>query len=76
MQLATVRWDERMATSQELEYFYQHLEKTLVALDFHDRDNPRQLMTRFRRLYNRIRPDHMEINILRGMLTAINKKII
>ena len=74
MEVETVRWDERMATSSELEYFYQHLEETLVDLDFHDRENPRQLMTRFRRLYNRSRPDHMEINILRGMLTAINKK--
>ncbi len=76
MELTTVRWDERMATSRELEFFYQHLEETLVALDFHDRDNPRQLMTRLRRLYNRSRPDHMEINILRGMLTAINKKLL
>ena len=74
MEVETVRWDEKMATSSELEYFYQHLEETLVELDFHDRENPRQLMTRFRRLYNRSRPDHMEINILRGMLTAINKK--
>ena len=75
MKVETVRWDERMATSSELEYFYQHLEETLVDLDFHDPENPRQLMTRFRRLYNRSRPDHMEINILRGMLTAINKKL-
>ena len=75
MEIATVRWDERMATSRELEYFYEHLEETLVSLDFHNRENPRQLMTRFRRLYNRCRPDHMEINILRGMLTSINKKL-
>ena len=75
MEVETVRWDERMATSGELDYFYQHLEETLVDLDFHDRENPRQLMTRFKRLYNRSRPDHMEINILRGMLTAINKKL-
>ncbi|MBT5686138.1 MAG: tRNA (cytosine(32)/uridine(32)-2'-O)-methyltransferase TrmJ, partial [Gammaproteobacteria bacterium] len=34
---------------------------------------PRQLMTRLRRLFNRVRIDRMEINILRGFLTAINK---
>jgi tRNA C32,U32 (ribose-2'-O)-methylase TrmJ len=39
---------------------------------FHDPENPRQLMTRLRRLFNRIRPDQMEMNILRGFLTAIN----
>jgi len=48
-----------------------HLEEVLTRIDFLDPKAPRQLMTRLRRLYTRIRPDRMEINILRGMLTAI-----
>ena len=39
----------------------------------HRRDNPRQLMTRLRRLFQRAGLDQMEINILRGILTAVQK---
>ncbi len=56
--------------ADEMERFYQHLEQTLIELDFLDPDNPRKLMRRLRRLYNRARPDENEVNILRGMLTA------
>jgi len=56
--------------ADEMERFYRHLEETLVALDFLDRSNPRMLMRRLRRLYNRSRPDANEVNILRGILTA------
>lgn len=54
----------------EMERFYEHLEQTLVDLGFLDPANPRQLMRRLRRLYNRARPDANEMNILRGILTA------
>ncbi len=54
----------------EMERFYEHLEATLVQLEFLDPANPRHLMRRLRRLYNRARPDQNEINILRGILTA------
>lgn len=62
------------ATAQQMEQFYQHLEQTLIDLEFLNPDNPRQLMRRLRRLYNRARPDQNEINILRGILTAANRK--
>ena len=57
-------------TADEMERLYVHLEETLVALDFLDRSNPRMLMRRLRRLFNRARPDANEVNILRGILTA------
>ncbi len=62
------------ATAQQMEQFYQHLEQTLIDLEFLDPDNPRQLMRRLRRLFNRARPDQNEVNILRGILTAANRK--
>lgn len=64
-------WDVPPAKAQDLEMYFQHLEQALVDIDFHDRDNPRQTMTRLRRLYGRIRLDEMELSILRGVLTAI-----
>ena len=68
-------WDQEFSTSQDMELFFDHLERALVKIDFHDPDNPRQLMTRLRRLFQRIRPDKMEMNILRGILTSIENKI-
>lgn len=57
-----------------MERFYGHLEQTLVELEFLDPANPRQLMRRLRRLYNRSRPDENEMNILRGILTAAQQR--
>lgn len=60
--------------SAAMERFYRHLEQVLVELDFLDPVNPRQLMRRLRRLYNRAGPDDNEMNILRGILSATQQK--
>ncbi|MGI9322465.1 MAG: RNA methyltransferase, partial [Pseudomonadales bacterium] len=70
---AQVEWDMPMADSAAVERFLNHLEETLVQLDFHDPDNPRKLMPRLRRLFQRIRMDEMEVSILRGFLAAVNR---
>jgi tRNA (cytidine32/uridine32-2'-O)-methyltransferase len=61
------------ATGEEMEYFYTHLENVLTDIEFMDPENPRLLMRRMRRLFIRARPDKNEINILRGILAAIDK---
>ena len=66
---------QAMVSAAEMERFYQHLEDTLVALEFLDPDNPRHLMRRLRRLFNRARPDENEVNILRGMLSAAQSAV-
>lgn len=66
-------WDYRLATSDEMERFFVHLEQALVKLDFLKPSAPRKLMARLRRLFLRVRPDVMEVNILRGILTAIEE---
>lgn len=66
-------WDVPPASVRDLEAMLEHLETVLVAIDFHNRDKPRQLMTRLRRLFQRARPDETEVGILRGMLTAMQK---
>jgi TrmH family RNA methyltransferase len=62
------------ATVEQMESFYQHLERTLLATGFLDPVNPRRLMRRLRRLFNRARPDQRELNILRGILTSVEGK--
>ncbi|NNC76419.1 MAG: RNA methyltransferase [Woeseiaceae bacterium] len=65
--------DARLATAGELEHFYEHLEQVLTATGFLDPDNPRHLMRRLRRLFVRARPDQNEVNILRGILTSVER---
>jgi len=62
------------ATSEEMEHYYTHLERVLQDIDFLDPQNPRHLMRRLRRLFIRARPDKNEVNILRGILTAIDRE--
>jgi len=64
----------RLATGEELEHFYRHLEQVLTASRFLDPDNPRHLMRRLRRLFLRARPDQNEVNILRGILAAVERQ--
>ncbi len=67
------QWDAPFATRDNMERFYAHLEQTLVDIEFLDPAAPRQLMTRLRRLYGRVRLDEMELNILRGILTETQR---
>lgn len=69
-----IEWDNPPADHAELERFFAHLEQVLIDIDFHDPAKPRHLMARLRRLYLRAHPDRMEINILRGMLSAMEKQ--
>jgi TrmH family RNA methyltransferase len=55
---------------EQMERFYVHLEQTLLDIRFLNPSQPKKLMARLRRLFNRARPDQNEINILRGILQA------
>lgn len=61
------------ATADDLERFYTHLERVLQRIDFLDPANPRALMRRLRLFFGRARPDHNEIQILRGILAHVEK---
>lgn len=62
-----------LATAEELEGFYGHMEATLVDIGFLDPEKPRHLMARLRRLYSRCRLERTEVSILRGILTETRK---
>jgi TrmH family RNA methyltransferase len=55
---------------RQMELFFKHLEETLLDIRFLNPRQPKKLMMRLRRLFNRARPDQNEINILRGILKA------
>ena len=60
--------EQELATSQQMELFYQHLEQTLVDIDFMQTDKEKSLMRRLRRIYNRAELRSKEVDILRGIL--------
>lgn len=57
----------------DLERFYQHMEQMMVNSGFIREGNPGQVMSKMRRLFTRARPERDELNILRGMLSSIEK---
>jgi len=61
-----------LASSGDMEHFYAHLERVLADIQFEDRTG--YLMERLRRLFNRAQPDQNEINILRGILSAVQNR--
>ena len=63
--------DAVLAPADDVELFYEHLEIVLTDSGFLKPDNPRKLMRRLRRLFNRARLDQNEVNILRGILAAL-----
>ena len=61
--------------TQDLEGFFVHLEKTLLKTGFIIKNHPGQVMVKLRRLFTKARIENSEINILRGVLSSIDKKI-
>ena len=60
---------EVLATNDELERFYAHLEETLLYIGYLNPNAPKKLFERMRRLYSRARLEKEEVNLLRGVLT-------
>jgi len=61
------------ASFEDVERFYQHLERAMIDTGFLDPACPGRLMQRLRRLFARARPEKEEVSILRGILTSVEK---
>lgn len=64
-----VQLETPLAPAGDMERFYAHLEEVLREIEFEDRTG--YLMQRLRRLFNRAQVDGNELNILRGILSAV-----
>ena len=60
-------------TSAQMENFYQHLESALNHTGFIIKQHPGVVMTKLKRLFTRARPEEAEYNILRGILTSMQR---
>ncbi|OOF48551.1 tRNA (cytosine(32)/uridine(32)-2'-O)-methyltransferase TrmJ [Rodentibacter trehalosifermentans] len=64
--------DNQYATARDMEYFFNHTERLYQSLGFIQNQS---VMQKLRRLYNRINVEQNELNILRGMLSAVEKRL-
>lgn len=69
--VGTTPFASPLATHQEQEGFYRHLEQVMVDSGFLDPANPKRLLPKLRRLFGRARLEKDEVNILRGVLAAV-----
>ena len=63
-----------LAPHEEVEGLVNHLERAAIASGFLDPASPKRLIPRMRRLFSRAGLEREEVAILRGMLSAFEKK--
>jgi len=67
-----LHYDEKpseLASQDDLERFYVHLQEVLEHIGYINPNAPKKLFERLRRLYARTRLEKEEVNLLRGILT-------
>lgn len=60
--------EEPLATAEQMEGFYQHLQQTMADIGFLHPERSKSIMRRLRRVFNRAQLDSKELDILRGIL--------
>jgi tRNA C32,U32 (ribose-2'-O)-methylase TrmJ len=64
-----------MAAPEDMERMYVHLAQVMEEIDFRDRtQSGTNLMSRIRRFMQRAELDKNEVNIVRGILTAVQNR--
>lgn len=67
--------DAPLASPEDMERLFAHLQQVMDEADFRDRtQSGTHLMHRIRRFFNRAELDGNEVNILRGILTAVQSR--
>jgi tRNA (cytidine32/uridine32-2'-O)-methyltransferase len=64
-----------LATMDETEHFYEHLTEVMRGISFLKVKSPGKVIERVRRLFMRTRLEKMEVAILRGFLSHIQKAL-
>ncbi len=66
--------DSPPATAAELDSFHAHLEQVLHEAGFLHPEHQRQIKLKLRRVFHRATLDHNEVQMLRGVLTALDPR--
>ncbi len=65
--------EQPLATVDDMERYFTHLYETLQVIGFLDHSSHEKIMAKLRKLYSRIRPDRVELAILRGILSETQR---
>ena len=68
-------WDVPLAEANHVNRLIEHFTEVAEKLEVFNKGNPRQIGARIKRLFTRIGLDEMEVNFMRGFLSAIEKKL-
>jgi tRNA/rRNA methyltransferase len=69
----TLPFSSPPAGNDDIERFYAHLERVMIHTGFLDPKQPKRLMAKIRRLFGRTGLERDEVNILRGILDAVER---
>jgi tRNA (cytidine32/uridine32-2'-O)-methyltransferase len=65
-----------LASADELSRLYEHLQRVLAAVRFAEPDRSESIMRRLKRLFTKAALEHREVQILRGILSAVEESLI
>ncbi len=61
-----------LASRQDIEYLFEHLQKTLSTIGFLNYENPEHWMRNIRKMFNRFPLRRVDTNLFRGICSQIN----
>ena len=61
-----------LASSEQMERLFQHMEKTLLDIGFLEPNHPERIMRTLRRLFGRSQLEERDVRILRGVLSRVD----
>ena len=68
-------WDVPLAEANHVNRLITHFIEVAEELEVFNKGNPRQIGARIKRMFTRIGLDEMEVNFMRGFLSAVEKKL-
>lgn len=67
--------DDQVAKAGQIQTLHQHLYQVMTDIEFFGSNNPENVMRRLQIFLNRSQPSRRELNILHGILTAMQRKL-
>jgi tRNA/rRNA methyltransferase len=64
--------DMRMASSEQAEKMFEHMEKTLLDIGFLEAENMKRIMRTLRRLFGRSQMEERDVRILQGIWSRVD----
>ncbi len=63
---------KKLARGDEIENMFEHMKKSLLNIDFLDRQNPEHLLRTFRRIFGEAGLTSRDVRIIRGLMSRID----